>query len=154
MASIKLRRKWFTESDDLSELMEMKDSDVLAEEPRTEVRGGDIALSGTLGALGIGGYESLRGLIKGAIKKGAYLKKGETKISRLKSAGRGFGRGALRGSLIGAGLGSGIAYLVGRKQAKINKKYNESLETAKTGARRRLRRSFIDKTSRTDDYTD
>src|SRR5574344_2082827 len=131
MGSFVIRRKSYSQYDETDNIKRMKDSDILAQDPKKNETGKDIgrgALTGASAGLVGGG-------ILGGIKGASRVSSGQGR--KLEGLSKGLVGGAKKGAiLLGLG-GAGLAYLNGRNKRKENAFYNDRLVDAKYQAERR-----------------
>lgn len=125
MVIVRLKRKTYTVYDDTDNLKRMKDSDIIAEKPKSpSITPGAVVGSAATGlATGFG-----TGALVGAFTKNKVP--GSSFLSKMK-------RGGMKGAVAGGLLAGGIALSNRNKQKKENQFYNDRLEYAKRQALRR-----------------
>ena len=122
---MKIKRKLYTKYDDTDNLKRMKDSDILAEKPRTgSMSYGQVAAAG-MGGAAVGG---LGGSVIGAFTKNR--KAGSGLMSKM-------GRGGKKGMIIGGLVAGGMAAMNKSKKSKEDQFYNNRLQYAQRQAKRR-----------------
>lgn len=130
---IKFRQKEYTKYDSTDALKQMKDSDILAEKPKTNSGMAAKTIGNTAVAAGLGAAGG--GLI-GAFKKGSTLK-----------------GGAKTGALL-AGLGTAaITMAKNSKKKDENEFFNDRLEYAQKQARRREKKDWKQNMTGREGYT-
>ena len=130
---IKFRQKEYTKYDSTDALKQMKDSDILAEKPKTN--SGIAAKTIGSAATGAAGGAIAGGLL-GGLKKGSTLK-----------------GGAKAGALLG-GLGAAaISMAKNSKKKEENEFFNDRLEYAQKQARRREKKDWKQNMTGREGYT-
>lgn len=133
----RLKRKNFTKYDETDALKRMKDSDILAEKPKTSSSKPVIgtALSAGLGGAALGGLS------------GAFGKKANgSLLSRM-------GKGGKKGALIGAGIGLAVGLSRKSKKDDANDFFNRRLEYAQRQAKRREKKDWKDNMTNREGYS-
>ena len=133
----RIKRKTFTVYDDSDALLEMTDSDILAEQ---EKEGSYRDVASGLAAGGVGGA------VAGGLGYMALGSKGGGALKRL-------GRGAAAGLAAGALLGTGIGYMKKSAEDSRNQFYNDRLRYAKRMARRREAKNWKHNMAHRENYS-
>lgn len=134
-----IKRKTFSKYDDTDNLKRMKDSDILAEKPKTPETTTSHLAAATLGGGLVGGALGAAGKFVAKSSKGARFAKA--------------GKGGKFGALVGAGIGL-AAMASKRSQEKANNEfYNDRLRYAQRQAQRRERRDWKANMTQRDGYS-
>lgn len=151
-----IKRKLFTKYDDADNLKRMKDSDILAEKPKSAPGFANTA-GATLGGAAIGGT---LGAIGGAFKKNTIANGSNAAsvgVAGGSKAAPGFFKrmykGGKKGMILGGLVAGGIALHNRNKQVEENEWYNNRLEYAQRQARRREKKDWKTNMSQRDGYS-
>lgn len=134
-----VKRKLFTKYDDTDNLKRMKDSDILAEKPKTAPGFGNVAV-GALGGAALGGT---LGATAGAFSK---RKPGQSILNKMGKSGK-------TGMILGGLVAGGMALHNRNKQAKDNEWYNNRLSFAQRQAKRREKKDWKTNMTQRDGYS-
>jgi hypothetical protein len=147
MATYIFKRKTFTQWDETDNLKRMKDSDILAEKPKSTTVGTGAAIkAGAVGtAIGLGTGAAIGG-VKGGIKPAAGM-------GRMASIGKGMKSAGIAGAVIGGIGASALAYNKAKKQQQENQFYNQRLAYAKRQALRREKKDWKTNMTQRDGYS-